>query len=663
MSYQATFSVGLEGCRERADADTVEDLVLDCLRDVVREGFPADAVRASVNSVEFMLREFNTGSMPRGLSFMLAAMSSWVYDQEPLLNVRFADNLSQLKEELASGERVFERMVETYLLDNTHRVGIVMEPNLELEAVQEEEERAALAKTKASMSREAIQDVINSTQELKAMQSAEDSEEAKASIPRLQLADLTREVREHPIKVHSDQAGAVVLAHDIACNGILHVKVALDLASLPLEDYPLLPLFSKALTETGTAKYDRTQLTRHIGMFTGGLSAQHWFSPKSAGNRVGDPDSLLSQLIVAGKVTHEHSHELFSLMTEVLTAARLDERERITQMLKEMVVRYQTNFVSSGHAFASARMDARYTRLGYARETTGGLAHYDTMKKLLDEAETDEGWAVLQRRLERMRETILQAKRVVDLTSDAELLQHSRTSLIPGFLASLPPVGDTHASESEHGAARLAVADPEFFAVATKVNYVGQSVQVLDAGEPVHGSAVVADNFLGTGYLWDHVRVMGGAYGAMASFGHHSGVFNFVSYRDPNLLETMRIYEGAGKALMDAAGNMSQAELELAVIGAIGEMDTPSSPDQQGFESFRRWMVGETAAERQQLRDEVLSTTPQELIDFGRRLDAAFRANPKHNVVIGSKSALEAANQHLGNGTLADAAAFTVRTL
>ena len=273
---QATFSVGLKGVQEDKVAEA-EKLILDTIDKVVKEGFTEDDIEASLNTIEFQLREFNTGSFPKYLSFMLGANAKWLYEEPPLSGLKFEKPLAELKAKIAeSGSKVFTDMVKELLVDNTHRSTVELAPSKTMEQELLQKERDRLAAIKEQLSEEELNDIVSKTAELKKLQAQEDSAEARATIPSLELSDLKREPTEYPIAVteNENESGVTVVRHELgSTSGIAYVSFGVDLSRLPLDDAPLLPLFTKVMMETGAGEYDSVALSRKIGTCLSGLLA------------------------------------------------------------------------------------------------------------------------------------------------------------------------------------------------------------------------------------------------------------------------------------------------------------------------------------------------------------------------------------------------------
>jgi Zn-dependent M16 (insulinase) family peptidase len=591
-------------------------------------------------------------------------MSKWIYDESPTEALKFEAPLAALKEKIeSSGSDIFKDLINNLLVKNTHRSTIEMVPSKNLEDEQLKEEEGRLAAIKAGMSDEELEEVIFKTAELKKLQAADDSPESRATIPSLQLTDLNPETTEYPIAVteNENDSGVTVVRHEMgSTSGIAYANVVLDISMVDFEDVPLLKILTRMMMENGAGEYDSVALSERIGTYTGGISVNTMTTPvKRAGipgNVITDCDSMISKLVIRGKATSDRTDELFSLFKVILTDAKLDSKSKVIEMLKESKARMESSIQGSGHSFALSRMRARYTAAGYLDEKSGGISYLATVKELLAQAEND--WPSLLARFEKIRSSILKASAArsgmfIDLTGEKAVLDKIQPS-VDAFLKDLPGTNNGEKFQDFYStdhpwveAAKKEMVErapliDEGFVVPTQVSYVGKGGRVYDSGEVLSGSASVVARFLRTGYLWDHVRVMGGAYGGMCMFAQGSGFFGFLSYRDPNLGKTLDVYDAAADALTAAADELDKdpEALATAIIGAIGDMDGALSADQRGWTAFQRWITNEGAEERQKFREEVLNTKPSDFRDFAERL--RNMKNPSV-AVVSSKSAFETA--------------------
>ena len=662
---QATFSIGLKGVQPDK-VEEVEKLILDTLESVAKNGFTEDDIASSLNTIEFQMREFNTGSFPKGLSFMLGSMSKWLYEGSPTEALKFEEPLAELKAKIAeSGSKVFQDMVKELLTENTHRTVVELKPSKTLEEEIIQDEKARLEQIKSKLTESELEEIIGKTSELKALQASEDPPEATATIPSLQLEDLKREATEYPITVTKDEKGTgiTVVRHELgSTSGIAYANLAVDLSRLSLDDVPLLPIFTRLLTEAGAGDYDSVALSRRIGTHTGGVGASVLNTavhPEGvAENVVTAGENIQTKLMIQGKATTENVDELFSIYKLILTEAKLDSQSKVIEMLKETRSRLESRIQGAGHSIANSRIGSRYRVVAYIEEIKGGITYLNTVKELLKQAEND--WPSLLARFEKIRETLLdpsicRSGMLLDITGDKDVLDSIQPS-VEKFLNDLP--GDSagekfpEATKSIHpwvaeARARMAkesAVKDEGFVVPTQVSYVGKGGMLYDEGEEIPGSAAVVSRFLRTGYLWDYVRVIGGAYGGFCTFSPFSGLFSFLSYRDPNLDKTLDVYDAAADALFEAADAMEKdpSILETAIIGTIGDLDGALSPDQKGYTAFQRWLINESPEYRQKYRDEILNTKPEDFREFAERLKKL--KNPSI-AVVSSKAKFEEAAQ------------------
>ena len=644
---QNTFSVGLKGVAEE-DVPKVEELVLNVMTKLAANGFEEGDIKAALNTLEFRLREFNTGSFPRGLSLMLGMLSNWIYDKPVVDGIRFEQPLEQLKSDLAAGKPVFQNLIQKFFVQNNHRVSIVMKPDPSLEEAILKEEESKLAKVKESMSEDDVKRVIDATLKLKEAQLAEDSPEAKATLPRLGLEDIEKKVTELPIDIVRENVdGVTVLKHSVQSNGILYSEVAFDFSGVLDEDLPLLPLFSRMITEAGTASLDEVNLSRKIGSETGGIGTSFITDVKSTGGKVGNTDDVILYFVISGKSTADKAGIMYDLFADTLLNVRLDNQKRALEMLKESKVRRETSVITSGHTFAATRLAAKFSFLGYLGEKMGGIEAVREATKLVHDAEHN--WPVMQQRLQRIRDAIVKKGNVVvNLTGDDKTLAVT-DKIVDSFLSRLPaPTSNGYniLKNWNAGKGKLLEKNNEGFAVPSQVNYVVKGGPIFAPGERVPGSYNVVSKYISTGYLWDNVRVLGGAYGGFARFSESSGRFVFMSYRDPNLIGTLNTYDAAAEHVLEA--DITAEDILQGIIGTIGDLDSPLTPDQKGYTSFIQYLTKETPEERQNRRSEIISSSHQDFKAFAEKLRSIKDSGIV--VTVGSASALDQGNTELGDG-------------
>jgi Zn-dependent M16 (insulinase) family peptidase len=628
---QMSFSTGLKGI-DPEDATRVEELVLSTLNGLVRDGIEAEAVEAAVNSLEFALRENNTGSFPRGLSLMLRSLTTWLHGGDPLERVCFEAPLAAVKERLDRGERVFEAAIASFFLENPHRLTLVLTPDPGLGPRTEAEEAAELAEKARELGPEGLARAAKAQASLSQVHDTPDSPEALAMIPRLGVSDLPAENKILPTEAQQ-AAGASVLFHDLQTSGIVYLELGLDIAGVPEDLLPLTPFFGRALLETGTAREDFVSLTRRIARKTGGIGRDIFLT--SVKDRPADREAA-SRLFVRGKATMDKVGDFLGIFADVLGSARLDNRARLSQMALEAKARAERRLAPSGHAAASSRLRARFGRAGWAAERMRGVENLFFLRKLCARMQDD--WDGVARDLARLRDIVITANgAVANVTLDAERFADFRPAL-EELLGRLPG-----------GHTPPAVWEPrelprqEGIVIPAQVNFVGLCVDLAKAGYVFHGSSMVASRHLRMGYLWDRVRVRGGAYGAFCALDRLAGPMTFVSYRDPGTLRTLEVFREAGNYLRTV--DLSAEEMEQAIVGAIGDLDAYMLPDAQGNAAMGRILAGDDEPGRERMRREILATTLDDFRHFGEILSKAME--DAHVVTLGSREALAAMQAEL----------------
>lgn len=616
---QALFSAGMKGVAD-GDTDKVQALILETLAALAKNGLDPETVAASINTVEFRLRELNTGRFPRGLALMLGALGIWVYGADPIAGLAFEEPLAILKADIAKG-RYFESLIEEHLLNNPHRTSVSLRPDPEEGKRREAAEKTRLAQAKAAMSPSELEEVMAAAEELKERQEKPDSAEALATIPALSIKDIDPKPKGIPIEVIDSN----IFYHAIPTNNILYLDLGFDLHSLPADLLPYAGLFGRLLLEMGTANDDFVRLTQRIGRNTGGIR------PSALVSAIRESERATAWFFLRSKAVASQSAALLDILKDILLTAQLDNPERFKQILLEEKSGLEAGLLPGGHQVANRRLRARFHEADWVSEQISGIAHLFFLREL---AEKD--WPFILEKLETVRRLLLnRAAMIVNVTLD-EANWKTFSPQLASFLATLPAL-ESSPSTVYHPLSN----GNEGLTLPSQVNYVAKGADLYKLGYKAHGSVLVINKVLATGWLWEKIRVQGGAYGGFSAFDIHSGAYTFLSYRDPNLLASLDTYDATAAHLRKF--EISETELTKAIIGTIGDLDAYQLPDAKGWTSLNRHLVGYTDEKRQQFRDEVLGTSLKDFKAFGETLTTV--AKQGQIVVLGSADAIEKANK------------------
>ena len=622
---QIYFSTGLKGIATE-DMGKIEPLVMKTLDTLTQKGIDPLTVEAALNTIEFRLRENNTGSFPRGLLLMLRSLTTWLYEGDPLALLAFETPLEDIKASIRTDSSLFEHLIDRFFLKNPHRTVLSLHPDPDLRQKEEAEEKDRLEHARAEMTPAQIDGVIENTRTLKQLQETPDPPEALKAIPVLRLKDLEKKNKTIPMWV-SEISQTTSLFHDLFTNNIVYLDLGFDLHTLPAKHLPYISLFGRALVEMGTEKEDFVLFTQRISRKTGGISPVS-FTSSMMNNKRG-----AAWLFLRGKAMITQSQELIHILRDILLKVRLDNRERFRQMVMEEKARQEQALISTGHQFVNLRLRAHFDEALWAAEQMGGVSYLFFLRELA--RNVDEDWPGVLSALEDIRATLLGRKNMVlNTTLDKNNWVRFEPRL-KNLLEGLP--------EGEDRKSMWPSPDPAVFegmTIPSQVNYVGKGANLYKLGYQYHGSAKVITRYLRNTWLWDRIRVQGGAYGAFCLFDRLSGALTLVSYRDPNLTDTIEVFDKASRFLGEIT--LNEEELTKGIIGAVGDLDAHMLPDAKGYISLLRYLTGDTEEARQEIRDQILGTTPAHFASFSQILEAIKEKGVIK--VMGSPSAIESAN-------------------
>jgi Zn-dependent M16 (insulinase) family peptidase len=513
-----------------------------------------------------------------------------------------------------------------YLLDTSHKTTVVLRPDPEMNQRVAAAEEKRLVEVRSAMDDAELRAVVENTQYLKQIQETPDSPEALATIPQLTLKDVDKDVKQIPIEI-DEQYGSKIITHDLFTNDIIYLDVGFNLHVLSQDLLPYIPLFGRALTQIGTDSEDFVKLSQRIGRMTGGIHASTFTSSVH-----GENEGVV-WMFLRGKATSSQSKELLAILSDILLGVKLDNQDRFLQMVLEAKADREARLAPGGHGLVNTRLRALFDESGWVAENMGGISNLIFLRQLEDEVKNN--WPTVLARLENIRSILVNRNAMLfNITVDAENWVQLKPKL-GDFLRTLPSSTVRKKTWSPNPGASF-----EGLTIPSQVNFVGKGADLYELGYRIHGSNYPITKYLRTSWLWDRVRVQGGAYGGLCSFNRHSGVFTFLSYRDPNLLDTLDIYDKTGQFLREL--DLNQEELTKSIIGAIGDMDAYQLPDAKGYSSMLRYLIGETDENRQQIRDQILETALNDFHVFGEVLDQL--SGKGKVVVMGSEEAVNEAN-------------------
>jgi Zn-dependent M16 (insulinase) family peptidase len=621
---QPYFSTGLQGI-DHTVASRVEALIDQTLRHVADKGIDPGLQAAALNTISIQLREANFGHLPRGLGLLWNRASiTWIHDGDPLALLAFERPLQALAHRLERGEQYFENLIRKLLVNNPHRVTVLLAPD------QGTDSRAAalreLEETRATMSTTELERLIADTRAHALWQATPDPPEALVTIPSLTLSDMNKRSAHVPCEIQETN-GCTILYHDLPTSGILYLDLAFNLHTLPQKLVPYAPLFGRALIGLGTDGENQIALAQRIGHETGGISSSVLTSAA-----IGTSQAV-GHLVLRGKAAASRAAGLFEILRDILLVTRLDNREVFGQLMLQATAEIESNLLPWGAKTVRTRLGSRYGEAGWLAEQLNGVSQLSFLRRLAREIEHD--WSGVHDCLEQIRQVLLNRNALVcnvtvDNTSWTRL-----ASELHSLVSSLP------ARSMDAKDWRLESKSPaEGLIIPTQVNYVAKGANLYEFGYRLHGSVVAITRYLEASWLMKQLRMKSGAYGGMCVFHPLSGLFTWASYRDPNVLDTLQIFDQSAHYLRKQV--IERHQLTRSIIGACGQIDRHERPETRAYSSMCRYLSGESLESLQQFRDELLTATVNDVTAFAEQLE---RVQHEGNVVVmGSRESLDELN-------------------
>ncbi len=620
--YQPYFSI----IAKNANADQLDAFlatIKEVLYNVCKDGLDKKALRAGINYYEFKYREADFGSYPKGLMYGLQAFDSWLYNEkEPFMHIEAIKTFTYLKEQVNNG--YFEKLIEQYLLNNSHASIVVVEPERGLTARLDQALADQMREMKASMTKAELEQLINDTNALTAYQEEPSTKEELLSIPLLQISDIKKEAQPYLYTVHQLQ-NTTLLTHDLFTNGIGYLNLVFDTKKLPLSLIPYIGILKNVLGFVNTKNYSYADLFNEINQNSGGITmgAATYIEER-------DPKRYRTMFEIRAKVLYEKLPFAFEMIKEILFTSDFSDEKRLKEILSMLKSRLQTSMTSSGHSTAALRAMSYCSETAAVAEQVGGLSFYRLVESL--EAHFDEKKEALIGNLTACMHAIFRKENLlVDYTAEPEeyvLLEKETKELLP--LLDQTPM-------AERIGRLVPLKKNEGFKTASKVQYVAVAGNYMKKGLSYTGSLKVLKVILGYDYLWNQVRVKGGAYGCMNSFSRVGDAY-FVSYRDPNLEKTLETYRGAVNYLKQF--DVDERDMTKYIIGTISDMDIPLSPSAKGMRGLSAYLSNDTVELLQQERDEVLGTTSARIAELSEYVEEILSQN--QICVLGSEEKIEA---------------------
>lgn len=623
---QPMWTVQATGSNLDKQAD-LQRIVESTLQEFCDNGLDKELLEASLNSIEFALRESDFGGRPIGLAYVIRMMDNWLYDNDPLELLHYEEALVNIRKGLLG--TYFEDLIRQSILNNNHKVLVSIYPERGLQERKDAEVKEHLAAVKAKMSPEEIDAIVEQTKRLKLRQEAPDSDEALASIPLLELSDLNPNI-EVVERLESKIGNTTVHFVPTFTKGINYVGLYFDLSCLTEDELFYADILSDILGRIDTSERGYEALAKDINMNLGGLS-----SDITAISKDGKRDEFTPLMIVRAKALHSKLPDLCRLINEVVQKADYSNDRRLTELVQESKAIWDNEAFRRGNSIVSQRVMAQVSAVGKFRDN-GNFGYYQKISEL---ASNPAALPLLPEKLADVARKIFRANNV-------DIMFVGEECELEAFENLMKPLIETwDTNELSNDTLKITrLSGNDGIVTAGKVQYVAQGGNFIDHGYKHIGPMSVLETILRYEYLWIRIRVQGGAYGAFANF-YDDGNMIFCSYRDPNLVETLNVYKELPQYLREFT--LTDREMRKYIIGTMSSLDLPMTPALRGPRAMGMYFSGAKLEDKVEFRKQVIACKPENIVALADVVESVLKDN--HICTMGNEQKIKDAGKVFDN--------------
>jgi Zn-dependent M16 (insulinase) family peptidase len=628
------FVAGLKDV-EQAAADKIEKIITDVFRDLVENGIDKALIDSAIHQIEFHRKEITNTPYPYGLKLLLTFSGSWFHGGDPMKILNFDADLAKLQNRLNEGV-FFENYIQTYFLDNPHRVLLTLVPDQTMEQNETQRIRAELERIKKELS---PTDLKRIKQDAKALQRLQETEEDVSCLPTLQREDIPSSV---PIVKEFMPEGPVGASlYNKSTSGIVYFAAAAGAGLLSVELIPLVPFFCYALSRMGTTKRDYAEMAQRIDAYTGGVGFSTHARTRFEG--AGDCVPFIS---FNGKCLLRNQDPMFDIIRELLHHADFSNLTRLKSVLLEYRAGLESMVVHSGHRLAISLAGRKLSSTRMLSEIWSGVHQLQTIKRLSDNI-TEEDLNAISGNLAAIGETLFTQKNFqMALIGEALALDSARSctqSVYEGLKSGEDDGFRPPQITFDGGLIR------EGWSTSSAVSFVALAFETVRMTHEDAAALAVISKILRSMYLHREIREKGGAYGGFALYSPEDGLFSFASYRDPHILSTLNTFNKAADFIR--SGNFSDEDVKEAILQVCSEIDKPDPPGPAARKAYYRKLISLSDELRIRFKSRLISLTRSQVAGAAEKYFVEGGAQ-KSVAVISGEDKLKAANEKLGEKTL-----------
>ncbi|MCY6370793.1 insulinase family protein [Clostridium ganghwense] len=600
--------------------ESFKKIVFDTLSELVTNGIDKKLVEACINIKEFRLREGDTRTYPKGLLYYTKALNSWLHDKNPLIHLEYEKTLEKIKSALETD--YFEKLIEKHLLNTKHSSVLVLNPKPGMAEEKTEAVRKKLSDYKKSLSEEELDKLVKDTLALKERQVSGEKQEDLEKVPLLSLEDIDPKTEELSLE-EREICGNKMLFNPMFTNKIAYLRFIFDTRVVEEELIQYIGLLSAVMGKVDTENYTYMDLANEINIYTGGIV----YSPTTyiLNNTAGE---YTPKFLIKSKALVDKLPKLSEILEEIILRTKFDDKKRLKEIIQELKSRLEMAIFDAGHVVAAHRLFSYFSPVGQYEEITSGLKFYKFVENL--EKNFDSKADEIISNLEKISKEIFNKN---NLIISAAVEEEDYKEIEKNICPLVNKLGNEKLEYKQYNFELKAC--NEGLMTQGDVQYVVKGCNYRKLGYEYKGSLQVLKTIASLDYLWNNVRVLGGAYGAFASFGRSGNMF-FGSYRDPNLKETLEVYKNLENYLRNFEADKRQ--MTKYIIGTISNLDTPLTPSMKADKAASCYFSNITKEDIQKERDEVLNASREEIKGFADMISDAMKE--EYLCVVGNEAKL-----------------------
>ena len=582
---------------EEKDAEKLEQVLVDTLKKIVKEGIPKHLIDSAIHQLEFSRLEIGGDSSPFGLSLFMRSALLKQHGCDPEQGL-MAHSLFEKLLKKTQDTSYLTGLIDKYFLSNPHRVRLIMIPDANLAEKERKKEVEQLKEIYQKLSKQQIQAIKKQTKDLALYQKQTDNQ-ALDCLPKISLKDVPVSIRNFPLQKICSK-NIEVYHHNCFTNHILYADLFFDLPALKEEDLPYVHLLTSILPELGNGNRDYKESLEYMQAHTGGVSASCSLHPQAS-----DIEILRPAFNLRAKCLYRKAEPLFALMQDLLLHPRLDEKKRIEELilqtytsllnrLSRQAARYATHLAISGFSIA-----------GHISQAWHGLRYFKVLQSICQDLQTNLPKVI--DRLSALRKKIFTFNNPhLVLSCSYEMLQELERKDFFSLNQLTALTTDPWKFETP-----LVLPPSQIRQISSQVAFNVEAFSTIPYIHPYAAALTVASVLLEHKTLHPRIREQGGAYGASATFSSSTGTFTFLSYRDPHIYETRNIFHEAIDNL--CAEKISTQELEEAKFIILQDLDSPIPPENRAVAEYECLRSQKTKDMRQEFRNRLLNTTVEDV--------------------------------------------------